>query len=79
MTDGRSNGGTKRRLYAFPSGSIKIVEQDFQLSIHAVKYDTQCRKRALMQCAGNAGPGQPAHSRRLIQTFAARLYNQWIL
>ena len=51
----------------------------FYLAKGRLSYDSQRTKRALMQFAGNAGPDQPAHSRRLIRAFVARLQNQWIL
>ena len=41
--------------------------------------DVQRTKTVFMQSADNAGPDQPAHSRRLIWAFAVRLQNQWIL
>ena len=47
------------------------------MSTHNI-IDAQLSRRALMQFADNAGPDQPAHSRRLIRTFVVRLQNQWI-
>ena len=38
--------------------------------------NAECMKRAHMQFAENAGPDQPAHSRRLIWAFVVRLQNQ---
>ena len=39
---------------------------------------TVARKGFFMQFADNAGPDQPAHLRRLISAFVARLRNQWM-
>ena len=40
------------------------------------KHAEQRTKSVLTQTADNAGPDQPAHSRRLIRAFVARLQNQ---
>ena len=37
------------------------------------------KKWELMKFADNAGQDQPAHLRRLIRAFVARIQNQWIL
>ena len=37
------------------------------------------RVKGPLQRAGNEGPDQPAHSRRLIRAFVTRLQNQWLL
>ena len=55
--------------------NVRKAEGEFML----IPVDAQCMKRALINFADNAGPDQPAHMRRLIKAFIARLQNQWIL
>ena len=63
-----------RRVFVMRSDQCLAIKRYPKLSTK-----TQRKKRALMHFADDTGPDQPAHERRLIRNFVARLQNRWIL
>ena len=67
-----------RLLLFLNQHSLRETHGCARLVTHKTAYDSQRTKRAIMPFAGNAGPDQPARTRRLIRAFVVRLQNQYI-